>query len=356
MALVLATAMRPELQGFRLPNRYICITAPLLGLYDVPEHRTAGSSSTFHVIPVSYIMHWLAVLCLLLLIPPSMRAEARIVITEIMFDPLPAGRKSGAEYVELYNSGTLSANVVGWKLYDATGKAQATLPAHTPAIEPGGRLLLASDTTLFFRFPYLRDSSNVLTFNLSSFGLNADGDEIVLRDMDGRVIDSLAYASNWHRRDFGEMKGIALERISMTASSTDSRNWSSSAAPLGGTPAALNTVAIAPVAYRAELTVDPPTVSPDGDGYNDFSRVSYRLPSRNARITALVYDRHGRPVRHLASNEPAAAQGELIWDGRDDDGRPLAPGIFVVRVESYDDDGRKLLTARGTAIVARRIR
>lgn len=300
-------------------------------------------------------MPWLIMLCLLLSISISMPMEARIVITEIMFDPLPVGRESGAEYVELYNNTSIPIDIAGWKLHDATGKAQATIPARTPGIEPGGRLLLASDTTLFFRFPYLRDSPNVLIFNLSSFGLNADGDEIVLRDTDGRAIDSLAYSSKWHRRDFGEMKGIALERISMTAGSTDPRNWSSSAAPLGGTPAMANTVAIAPVVYRAELTVDPPTLSPDGDGYNDFSRVSYNLPTRNARITALVYDRQGRAVRHLASNEPAAARGELIWDGRDDDGRPLAPGIFIVRIEAYDDDGRRLLIARGTAVVARRL-
>jgi len=281
--------------------------------------------------------------------------ESDVMIAEIMFDPLPAGSRSGAEYVELYNANAVPADVAGWKLYDATGRAQATLPDHTPAIAPGGRLVVASDTTIFDRFPYLRDSSNVVLFHLSSFGLNTDGDEVVLRNAAGTAVDSLAYTSRWHRRDLGETKGLSLERITMSGTSGDPRNWSTSAAALGGTPGARNSVELAPAVRRAELGVDPPTVSPDADGFEDFTRISYHLPTRNARIMATVYDRHGRPVRRLANNEPAAAEGELIWDGRDDDGRPLAPGIFVVRVEAYDDDGYGVFDAQGTVVVARKM-
>ncbi len=280
--------------------------------------------------------------------------ETGVVITEIMFDPLPVGTRSGAEYVELCNTNTIAINVAGWKLYDATGKAQATFPAHTPAIAPGERLLVASDSLIFARFPALRDSANVVLIGVPSFGLNADGDEVVVRNRNGLVVDSLRYQSGWHRRDMGEMKGIALERVSIAGRSADQRNWSSSAAPLGGTPGAINSVEIPPSSSQAVLAVEPRMVSPDGDGHEDFTRISYRLPVTNARIVAAVFDRAGRMVRRLASNEPAAAEGELIWDGRDQEMRSLAPGIYLVRLEAYDDNGTGLFTAQGTVIVARR--
>lgn len=281
--------------------------------------------------------------------------ETGVVITEVMFDPLSAGARSGAEYVELLNTNTVAISIAGWKLYDATARAQATLPAQSPRMPPGGRLLVASDSVLFTRFPALLDSAGVVLMGNASLGLNGDEDDLVLRNRNGATVDSVHYFSRWHRSDLGEMKGVALERISIGGGSNDPRNWSSSASPLGGTPCAPNSVEIPPSGSPAVLAAVPATVSPDGDGYEDFTRISYRLPTRNARIVAGVYDRAGRQVRLLASNEPAAAEGELIWDGRDQDGRPLPPGIYLVRLEAYDDDGAGLFAAQGTVVVARKM-
>ncbi len=281
--------------------------------------------------------------------------ETGVVITEVMFDPLPAGTRAGAEYVEILNTNTVAISVAGWKLHDATSRAQAALPAQSQRVPPGGRLLIASDSALFVRFPALLDSACVVLMGNTSLGLNGDQDDLVLRNRNGVTVDSVHYSSGWHRRDLGEMKGVALERISIGGGSNDPRNWSSSAAPSGGTPCAPNSVEIPPSGWPAVLAAIPPTVSPDGDGYEDFTRISYRLPTRNARIVAAVFDRAGRQVRLLASNEPAAAVGELIWDGRDQDGRPLAPGIYLVRLEAYDDDGAGLFAAQGTIVVARKM-
>lgn len=281
--------------------------------------------------------------------------DTGMVISEIMFDPVAVDGRSGAEYVELHNRSDHPIEIGGWRIYDATLKPQLTVRSGAPPVAPRSYLLLASDSAIFLRFPHLRDSTNVILFEKAGFALNADEEEIALRDAAGALVDQLHYRGDWHRPELGEMKGIALERISMSAPTTERRNWSSSAAPLGGTPGARNSVDIPIISTEAALAAIPPILSPDGDGRDDFTRLRYHLPVRIARIIAVAYDRYGRPVRRLASNELAAAEGELIWDGRDDAGRSLDPGIYLVRLEGYDDDGGSSFAMKGTVVIARKL-
>ncbi|MDB5032932.1 MAG: hypothetical protein JWQ98_173 [Chlorobi bacterium] len=291
----------------------------------------------------------------LVLIRPAASDGVGGAISEIMFDPLPVGGASGAEYIEVRNLNAGPLSIAGWTIHDGSSGTKGTIAITAPPIVAGACALFASDSGIYARFPFLRDSANVVIVGVSGFSLNSDGDDLVLRNAAGITVDSVHYEAGWHRREIGDTKGIALERISMAGPSNDSRNWSSSPAPLGGTPGARNALEIAPVVTDATLTAEPPTVSPDGDGFQDFTRISYSLPSSDARIVATAYDRYGRPVRRIANNELAAVSGELIWDGRDDIGRPLDPGIYIVRIEAYDDGGAGLFAAQATVIVARRL-
>jgi flagellar basal-body rod modification protein FlgD len=61
-----------------------------------------------------------------------------------------------------------------------------------------------------------------------------------------------------------------------------------------------------------------------------------------ARATAVklaVYDMTGRQVRELAAQTLPAGTHAFGWDGRDDSGRKLAQGVYVVRL---DAGGEKL--------------
>lgn len=273
----------------------------------------------------------------LLLLAMTIPLQAQIVINEVMFDPATVGNRTGAEYVELCNSDSVAIDPSRWQIVDGTGNPQATLPAALPLIQPQGFLLVASDTSIYDRFPWLRDSANVVVIGKASFSLNNDEDDVILLDAQGTPLDRLHYSDSWHRRDLGSTRGISLERISLSGPTRDERNWSSSPAREGGTPAALNAITIPVVVPEALLLIDPLVVSPDGDGFQDFTRISFKLPSAFARVAITIYDRQGRAVRHLVGNELAPAQGEFIWDGGDDSGRRLQIGVYIVRIEVWDD-------------------
>lgn len=48
----------------------------------------------------------------------------------------------------------------------------------------------------------------------------------------------------------------------------------------------------------------------------------------------VVFDAAGRAVRHLDSGHRSAGTRSVTWDGRDDAGRKLSPGIYRVRFEA----------------------
>lgn len=289
-------------------------------------------------------------LCLVACAFVPVAARAQILITEIMFDP--AGGH-GSEYVELYNPTSATISLRNWKLYDATGKAQATL-ARSSSIEPGAYLAIAADSLFFVQFPSLLDSPSVRILGRSSLGLNSSGDDVVLRDAAGATIDSVSYLPAWHRPDLDDADGTSLERASPSAPSTDARSWSSSVARSGGTPGAPNSIGLTPRVASAEIAVEPATISPDADGFQDVVRISWRLPLRTARVMITLHDRHGRLIDRIVNNEPSGPEGEVIWRGYDPRGMPLPPEIYVVGIEAYDPVGIALVAARTGVVVARR--
>lgn len=89
---------------------------------------------------------------------------------------------------------------------------------------------------------------------------------------------------------------------------------------------------------RVELAPNPFT--PNGDGVNDQAVLRYSLLSLSlARpVDIAVYDLAGRLVRVLYEGAEANGRYEdKTWDGRDGQGRLVAPGIYLVRIEARGD-------------------
>lgn len=118
----------------------------------------------------------------------ALGAEPGVVVNEIWYDGSPA------DAIELYNSSAASVDVSGWKVQDDDRDPLKTgeIPLGT-TIAPGGYLVLAKDAAPL-GFP---------------FGLGK-GDEVVLLDAAGALVDNYAYAataplSDWSRcADGGE--------------------------------------------------------------------------------------------------------------------------------------------------------
>ena len=105
----------------------------------------------------------------------------------------------------------------------------------------------------------------------------------------------------------------------------------------------------------ASLSFSPNPFSPDGDGYEDVTILSYQLTSTVGLIRIRIFDSVGRLVRILANNEPAGAQGEIIWDGMNDNRERVRIGIYIILFEALDSFGKTIEMLKSTVVVASRL-
>ena len=286
----------------------------------------------------------------------SIRAEKNsIVINEMMYEPL-SGQN---EWIELCHRGTAPVDLAGWKFSDrptASGVNSFMISSPSTTMQPGDFVVVAADSTILSLFPYLASpSSTVHLFILNrsgGFGLNNDGDDIVLRDATGQTIDSVSYSPSWHHPDVTDTKGRSLERINPDIGSNDRRNWSTSPVPAGGSPGRANAIYTTSLPSSASLSISPNPFSPDGDGQEDFCIIRYNLPTSTSLIRITIFDIKGRLLRTLANAELSGPQGEIVWDGLDDGKQRVRIGPYIVFLEAIDSQGGTITTAKAVVVVA----
>lgn len=83
-----------------------------------------------------------------------------------------------------------------------------------------------------------------------------------------------------------------------------------------------------------QVSASPAALSPNGDGINDEVRIRYDLfeTTGEVGVTVDISDVAGRRVRQLHEGPAQIGRFEHAWDGRDDGGRIVPPGIYLYRV------------------------
>ena len=80
--------------------------------------------------------------------------------------------------------------------------------------------------------------------------------------------------------------------------------------------------------------------------FNGHTAIRYRLP-RAGPVDLTVHDVLGRPVRRLVAEHQGAGPHLVTWDGADDDGHPVASGVYLYRLEAGEERlSRRLVLVR----------
>ena len=107
-----------------------------------------------------------------------------------------------------------------------------------------------------------------------------------------------------------------------------------------------NRVSVATAAQEQRLLqvrVEPTIFTPNGDGRNDEIGIFYHILeiTGRAQVAVEVWDLSGRRVRQVYSGADGIGEYERAWDGRDEAGGLVPPGIYLYRV-SVDADREKV--------------
>ncbi len=285
-------------------------------------------------------------------IPPG-----SVRINEIMYDPLPGM----PEFVELINASAFPIDLDGCTLMDEPtpggSRNEWDLAGAAFRLAPGGCLAVLADSTGPSWFPSLTgfNAGPAVSVDATSLGLNNDGDAIVVKGAEGVALDSIRYVPALHTPDIEDVSGRSLELLSPALAGTGSGSWGTCVDPHGGTPGAKNSISIEAIPSAAVLSASPNPFSPDGDGRDDATVLSFALPMRSALVRLRVFDVRGRLFRELANIVPAAAEGRIAWDGRDDQGRRGRIGIYIAVIEAIDGSGGTVVAAKCAVVVAGRL-
>jgi hypothetical protein len=97
-------------------------------------------------------------------------------------------------------------------------------------------------------------------------------------------------------------------------------------------------VALTPAAFTFRLNQNAP------NPFNPRTMISFVVPNGAAdRVTLEIYDLGGRLVKSLVDQHLPPGPQNADWDGRDNDHRPLASGVYYARLRCGRETATKQL-------------
>ncbi|TSA26735.1 MAG: hypothetical protein D4R68_06875 [Ignavibacteriales bacterium] len=271
-----------------------------------------------------------------------------LVINEIMFDP----DTDNAEYLEFYNTTSDSMQIDGLELRIGTS-VKIKLANSNLLLPPHNYFVLADDSSIYRNYTWLKNETKVGI--IKSMTLSNEGTMLVVKDSHGNTLDSVSYSPDWHNKNILTTKNRSLERLNPLLGSNVRSNWNTSVNAEGGSPGKQNSIYSENTSRESKVVISPNPFSPDNDGYEDYAIINFDLAQPFSQVRIKVFDSQGRLVRSIAENKLAASKNSVIFDGLDDNGRPLRIGIYILLIEAIAEGSGNVEVIKTPVVVARKL-
>jgi hypothetical protein len=273
-----------------------------------------------------------------------------VAINELLFDTPPGM----SEFIELFNRSE--------KVIDLSGFSIASCNVNTDSVMR--RIFLKETSFLLFPEQYavltrradqlpdvksLLDFSNVIE-QPSLFALPDKEGQITLFNAKDQIIDRFCYNPSMHSVFIKAEEGISLERINADRPTNEPDNWYSAAYDKGySTPGYQNSQDISTSGEKENISVSPAVFSPDEDGPDDQAYITLLPGTPGFVCNVEIYDLQGRKVRTICSAMLLGTETILTWDGKNNNDQQAPPGIYLINIEMYNQQGivkkyRKVVT------------
>ncbi len=275
-----------------------------------------------------------------------------LVINEILTYSLG---DENADYVEIYNR---SSHIIDLKDVKV-GYGGDTLPQKAVvAISKGWQLLpktyvaLCKQKSITLQQYVCKDEKRLVECDsLPDFAISKG--IIHLTDRSLQPIDRFSYTEEMHYPKLLTSKGVSLERLYPDRPTQDENNWRSAAESAGfGTPGYENSQSGNSLEHN-EFEIIPEVFSPDNDGYEDYTEVLCTFTEEENRVSIVIFNTRGHPVKHLANNVLCGTSARFRWDGLDDRIQSAPAGMYVVQIECWNLRTKKTIRKRKVVSIYR---
>jgi len=263
---------------------------------------------------------------------PVMPTRGMILITEIMYDAIVGN----SEYIEFMNAGEDFIDLYNVKLgYSSSGSpvlSSIFISAVSHLLEPGGRLVLCKNSSTLRTEWGLDWDVDIVEIpewktlpNLSSC--------ISLQDRSGKLLDQFCYHDSLHSDLLGFTSGVALERISNLSCPSASSCWTSASSSVNyGTPGRVNSQWLPLREKDEESLLSYRVFSPDHDGHQDILEIILPACYATSLIGIRITDLDGFLIRKLVEKGYSGQADRYFWNGEDEQGHIVLPGIYIVHI------------------------
>ena len=252
------------------------------------------------------------------------------VINEIMYDP----DGDEPEWIEIINNFTIPDLTTIIIVID-----EDTL--EIPYCNETYYLVTNSENDAdFLRAKY--DIADVTIFTGLST-LSNDGEQMLLMDECRNLIEEFFFQPDWN----DELDGVSIERVNPEITA-DVQNWGPSTSM--STPGRVNSIFVQVLPNNMKLKVAPNPFSPYRDERTIFS---YALPEVLSTVTLRIFDLKGRMIRRLVDQVLHSSTGNIIWDGRNDNGKKLPVGVYIVLMQATARKNEKVYSKKITVVIGK---
>lgn len=276
-----------------------------------------------------------------------------LAINELLFNPY----SGGSDFVELYNR---SQKVIDLKdLWisntndDGSVKDSYQITNISRLILPQEYCAFSTDIADLYNHYTIEHSENL--YKVAKMpSMPDDKGTIIITGRAFDTIDIVSYSKSQHYKLLSSQDGVSLERINYDVSASDLSNWHSAAQDAGfATPGYINSQFHEIGDIESQITLSSEVFSPDNDGYEDQLTITYSLDVAGYSGTIAVYSSNGRLVQTLVNNRSLGSTGNIVWDGFDAQNRLCPAGIYIVYVELFNLEGKKIVEKHVVSINSR---
>ena len=276
-----------------------------------------------------------------------------LAINELLFNPY----SGGSDFVELYNR---SDKVIDLKdLWisntndDGSVKDSYQITNISRLILPQEYCAISTDIADLYNHYTIEQPENL--YKVAKMpSMPDDKGTIIITGRAFDTIDIVSYNKAQHYKLLCSQDGVSLERINYDVPSSDESNWHSAAQDAGfATPGYVNSQFHEIGEIESQISLSSEVFSPDNDGYEDQLVITYSLDVAGYSGTIAVYSTNGRLVQTLVNNRSLGSVGNIVWDGFDAQNRLCPAGIYIVYVELFNLEGKKIVEKHVVSINSR---
>lgn len=263
-----------------------------------------------------------------------------VVINEILTNSIGT---TNADFIEIVNRSSkiidLGTLLIGFgnnsqpeKLISIVSSGYLLFPNQYLAIAKNKKLTIEQ---------YQPSNKKTIIENDSLPNFNNSEGVIYITSKSFQIIDKLYYTESMHAPFLIDLDGVSLEKINYNLTTQHEMHWKSAAQSVGfATPGYKNSQFVSEENDIDFVKIVPAVFSPNGDGFEDIVCFIIENQEDNTRISISIFDIHGNQMLKLVNNQMANPNLIYTWDGTDHRGFKLQSGIYIVKFEFWNLQGK----------------